>query len=187
MPPWHDPLVVWLLRAALALLFASTARQKLADRDGFRGVLAAYRVLPAALVGPAALAVAVGEGALAVAWLAPGGTTAATLATVALLGLYAAAIAVNLRRGRTEIDCGCGGPGVRQPIGWWLVVRNLVLAALALATLVPPAPRALHWIDWLTLAAGLAVLACAWTAAHGLAAAAARARGHWAAAAGAAS
>lgn len=177
-----DPLVHWLLRAALALLFASAARHKLADRAAFRRALAAYRLLPPALVATAAVVIPAAEIALAASLLAPApAATVGGVGVVALLAGYAAAIAINLVRGRTAIDCGCGGPDARQPIGWWLVVRNAGLAAAAAATLAPTAPRSLHWIDGLTFAGGLAVLAGAWTAAHGLAAAAARVRGRLAA------
>ena len=65
----------------------------------------------------------------AVAWLVPmlevavaiglclAGTRpfAAALAIVVLL-TYAAAIAVNLGRGRRDLACGCGGPNDRRPI-----------------------------------------------------------------------
>ena len=47
-----------------------------------------------------------------------------------LLGLYAAGIVVNLRRGRRHIDCGCGVGSRAQPISAGLVVRNTVLIGL---------------------------------------------------------
>jgi hypothetical protein len=54
-----------------------------------------------------------------------------------LLLIFAAAMAVNIRRGRRHIDCGCGHAGLRQQLGWSMVVRNLLMAAalgLRLAT-----------------------------------------------------
>lgn len=167
-----DPLVDLLLRSALALVFANAAWHKLRDLHAFRAALAAYRVLPAALVPVAAPGFAAVECALAILLLAPGARVPGAVGAVALLAVYAAAIAINLWRGRRDIDCGCGGPG--QPIGAWLVVRNAGLAGAALATLTPPATRALLWMDWLTLAGGLAVLACAWVAVHALAVASVR-------------
>src|SRR5262249_14927936 len=68
----------------------------------------------------------------------------------ALLGLYAAAIAVNLARGRRHLDCGCTGPALRRPISGWLVLRNLVLVAIAPADLAPLATPPLGGIDRLT-------------------------------------
>jgi hypothetical protein len=70
-------------------------------------------------------------------------------AIAALLLVYAAAMAVNIVRGRTHIDCGCLGFGTsRASLGWELVARNMLLAAVALAAAaLPVAPRALGAID----------------------------------------
>ncbi|MCC6763663.1 MAG: methylamine utilization protein MauE [Deltaproteobacteria bacterium] len=171
-----DPAVTLAARAAFALLFAGAAWHKLRDRSGFAAVLAGYRVLPERVVPAAGAALAALELATAGAWLVPGAARGAALATVALLAVYALAIGVNLARGRRAIDCGCGVGGAAQPIGEGLVARNVLLAAAALATLRPTAPRALGWLDAPTVAGVVVVAACAWTAAHGLAAAAARVR-----------
>jgi hypothetical protein len=57
---------------------------------------------------------------------------AASLAAL-LFSLFAIAMAVNLARGRTYIDCGCFQSALRQSIDWRLVARNGGLAAMALA------------------------------------------------------
>ncbi|HRO15442.1 MAG TPA: MauE/DoxX family redox-associated membrane protein, partial [Paracoccus sp. (in: a-proteobacteria)] len=51
----------------------------------------------------------------------------------ALLAVFAAALAVNVLRGRTWIDCGCFRNGLKQTVSWLLVARNIGLAAAALA------------------------------------------------------
>ncbi|MYF00896.1 MAG: hypothetical protein F4234_12145 [Gammaproteobacteria bacterium] len=63
-----DPLVIKLLSLAFALLLAAAAWHKLTDPIRFRGILAAYRLLPEALVAPAAWLFAVLEIGLAIAW-----------------------------------------------------------------------------------------------------------------------
>ena len=61
-------------------------------------------------------------------------------ASAALL-VFAAAVAINLRRGR-RFDCGCGA--LRQrPISWFLVSRNVILAVIAAIVAVRPAGLAL--------------------------------------------
>ena len=77
----------------------------------------------------------------------------------ALLAAYAAALAINLGRGRRDLNCGCGGPNDRRPIATWMVWRNLALAACLAAMLMPPAPRPMQLADALTIGAGTAVLA----------------------------
>src|SRR5437870_1480218 len=128
-----DPVIDLTLRTALALLFFVAAGHKLRDLDRFRATLAEYRLLPAGLVPLAAALVVAVEVAAAGALLVPGARAAGLVVAAALLALYGAAIAINLARGRRDIDCGCAGPAVRRPITGALVARNAALAALALA------------------------------------------------------
>jgi TRAP-type C4-dicarboxylate transport system permease small subunit len=53
-----------------------------------------------------------------------------------LLVLFAAAMAVNIWRGRRHIDCGCFQSALKQTLSWTLVARN---AGLALLLAVPAA------------------------------------------------
>ncbi len=170
----HDPLLVLVVRSALALLFASAAWHKLRARDEFASILGAYRLLPGALVASATVMIAATELGVAVALLMPGSRVAGALGAAGLLALYSLAIGANLVRGRRMIDCGCGALGARQPISEWLLVRNALLAAAAALTAQPVVVRPLVWVDWVTLAGGVAIAGCAWTAAHGLVAAAQR-------------
>ncbi len=170
-----DPVVALVARAGLVLLFASAGVHKLRDRAAFTGVLAAYRVVPVALVPAAAVGVALLELAVAAA-LATGSRVAGPAGALGLLLVYAAAIGVNLARGRRTIDCGCGALGARQPISEWLLARNAFLALAAASLRQPTATRTLSWVDVPSVAGGVAVAACVWTAAHALAAAAARVR-----------
>jgi len=167
----YDPVPALVMRLGLAALLASAAWHKLQDRGAFQGILHAYHLLPAVLVPVAAPAIAVVELGLAAALLLPAGRTIGAFGAAALLGSTRSPSPANLWRGRRAIDCGCGAPGARQPISEWLLARNGGLAVVAVLTLRPSTPRPLLWVDWLTLAGGLAVAVCAWTAAHGLAAA----------------
>jgi hypothetical protein len=159
-----DPAIDATLRAALGLLFLVAAGHKLRAPARFRAALAGYRLLPPALV-PAAAGLVVGaELAVAAALAAPGARVAGLGGAAALLLAYAAAIGVNLARGRREIDCGCTGPALRRPLDGRLVARNATVAAAALVALGPVASRPLVWVDALTVAGGTAVLAAAWAA-----------------------
>ncbi len=121
------------------LIFIVAAAAKLRHRDVLPGVIANYRLLPDWLVLPAAVALPVAEIVIGVALLVDRWPVAAPLAGIALLLVFAAAMAINIRRGRTQIDCGCGLSALRQGLGWPLVVRNLALAAL-LALRLPGGP-----------------------------------------------
>src|SRR2546425_10159919 len=112
-----DPVIDFTLRTALALLCFVAAGHKLRDRDRFRATLAEYRLLPAGLVPLAAALVVAVEVAAAGALLVPGARAAGLVAAAALLVLYGAAIAINLARGRRDIDCGCAGRSEERRVG----------------------------------------------------------------------
>jgi hypothetical protein len=124
-------------RSGIGLMLAGAGIAKLSRRETFRDAVAAYRLLPLPLVEPAALAlpvaeIAIGLGLIAGVWMA--GTA---VAGAALLLVFAAAIAINLLRGRTDVDCGCDPTATPKPIAWNMVWRNLGLVALLLACLAP--------------------------------------------------
>jgi len=156
-----DPLVSRALSVAFTLLLLLAAWHKVSAHAGFRAALAGYRLLPPALLPLAGVLIPASEALLGLAWLAGYGPSAAPL-TAALLWVYAAAITINLRRGRVYIDCGCGfggRSGEDPPLSGWLVTRNLVLGGLALVGAWPVNERVLGAYDWLTLV--LATIAAA--------------------------
>lgn len=160
-----DPALQAALRAAFALLMATAAFHKLRDLARFRETLAGYEILPGAgIVASVAPMVAALEATLAVALLSGFALRPAAAATSLLMLLYASAIFVNVRRGRVDIDCGCMGPASRVPLSQALVVRNLVLASVAMLLVVPAAARALEWLDLVGVVATTAAMAACWLA-----------------------
>ena len=151
-----DPVLHLLLRAGLAVLFASAAAHKLRDLPAFQVSLAAYELVPGAFVRILSVLLAAGEAMVAVALLGAGPSPWPPFAAAGLLLVYTSAIAINLLCGRRDIDCGCAGPRRRQPLGTGLVARNLVLLGAAVASALPATGRGLVWIDFVTLVSGLA-------------------------------
>jgi hypothetical protein len=147
-----DPATTGAVVGALALILFGAAWHKLAEPNAFLSALAAYRLVPGPLLEPMARALPFLEFALGAGVLLPATRVAALAGTAALLVAYAAAIAVNLVRGRSYIDCGCGGAA--HPLSWGLVLRNLLLAAAAVAVSGPTADRTLDWLDGFVLVAG---------------------------------
>lgn len=150
-----------MLGAALgfALLLGTAAWRKLGDFAAFSAVVADYRIVPEALLRPATAFVPAVETTLALLWLtAPwyaNGAAVAGFGTAALMAGYGAAIAANLVRARSWIDCGCGGG---DQLTWGLVARNAVLAGLAVSTLAFRSPGSPDWGD---IAVSIPVLAIA--------------------------
>ena len=142
------------LTVFLCLLFARAAWHKLAEFTEFTGFVADYRLVPEALVKPASMAVVGAEVLVVLAQLVPGAQVFGLILAIAILSLYAAAMSINIRRGRTSIECGCGG--AVQPLSWSLVWRNGVLVLMALSALAT-APYSLD------AGGAIAALACGFT------------------------
>jgi hypothetical protein len=153
-----DPAIGALIVGLFVLLFASAAVQKLRAPARFAEVFAAYRVLPSWLARLSLLVPAL-ELLVAAGLLVQTARAVAAGAGAALLVVYAAAVGVNLRRGRLDLACGCGGPNERRPIAPWMVVRNLLLAAVLTVAERPWLPRALESADLLTVGGGVAIAA----------------------------
>lgn len=153
-----DPVIGILIAACFAALFASAAIHKLRDLVHFDAIFAAYGLLPAARL-PISRAVPVLEMAVALGLLSAASRGFAAGTGAVLLLAYASAIALNLRRGRRDIACGCGGPDERRPIGWPMVWRNCALAAVLAAATLSWRARALAATDALTIVGGVSAAA----------------------------
>lgn len=153
-----DPALGALLAGSFALLFASAALHKLVDLPRFSALLQAYQLFPVS-VARRGWAVPVAELTLALGLLGGALRRPAALSAAALLVAYGAAIGINLRRGRFDLACGCGAAGERRPIAPWMLWRNLILAALLVTVALPLKARPLLAADYLTVAAGIAIVA----------------------------
>jgi uncharacterized membrane protein YphA (DoxX/SURF4 family) len=150
-----DPAVAGLLMASASLLFLVAAVHKLRDLRRFREVFGGYRLLP----GWVAPVVAGFELAVAAGLLFDNLRAPALWSAVVLLIAYALAIAINLARGRRDLDCGCAGPNDRRPISAWMVWRNIGIAILLSTALLPWSERSLVVTDGITIAFGTACCA----------------------------
>ena len=154
-----DPAAAELVSIFLALVFGASGAMKLWDLEVFHGSVANYALLPRSLEQPFAYTLPILELASACALPLANTRPYGALLVLALLLVFTAAVAINIARGRTGIDCGCFGPALRQELNGWLIVRNLLLAGCAALLLIPASARALTWLDAVTIAAGAAALA----------------------------
>ena len=153
-----DPSIALLLAIALAAIFAWSGTAKLRDIEMFEGVVAHYRLIPRAMEKSLARLVPLCEWACAGGLLFSSTRTFAAVGLVLLLCLFTGAIAINLMRGRTNIDCGCFGPALRQSLSVSLLLRNAVLIVLAALVALPAGQRPVEWIDWVTIGFGAATV-----------------------------
>lgn len=154
-----DPVLVWIARLTIAALFAAAGLSKLLQPAAFREAVAAYDLIPGRAVAPVAATLAAAEvlGATLLLW--PAGRVAGAVLLGAMLLAFSAAIAVSIRRGRTDIDCGCWLFGASQTAGQGrlgpsTLARNGGLAVLVLVAGLAAEGRLLGAHDWLTVATG---------------------------------
>ena len=153
-----DPVVTWIAALATSLVFAASAAMKLRNLELFESAVINYRIVPEIFARPLAYLIPITElaGALALLW--PAWRSAGAGLILVLLAVFTLGIAINLMRGRFDVDCGCFGPALRQTLSWWLVVRNGALAAMVAPLLLPPESRALTWLDGFTIAIAVLVV-----------------------------
>lgn len=155
----HDLLLASATASALFVmcLFLRTSLGKLADRPRFEGVLADYRLVPPVILPVAARLLPALELIAALLLLVPATRWTGGLMAAGLLAIYAAVMAYTLSQGRRLIDCGCGDEP--EPLSVWLVLRNLVLAAVVLVAVnAPGAGTGGLWTEVAGLAIAIVVL-----------------------------
>ena len=147
------------LALLIALVFAAAAIAKLTAWSELPGVVQNFRVLPRTLVMPVALLLPLLEAAIAPSILVKETRPAAALSAAVLFTVFGAALAMNYRRGRRHIDCGCFRSDLKQPISVAVIVRNCFLAVCALLLLLPAGrAAALSPLAWAIAVAGAVTL-----------------------------
>jgi methylamine utilization protein MauE len=124
----------------ISLVLVRALLHKVSRPAELTGVIRNYRLVPHGLVPLTAVAVVVCEACAALGLVLPQTRAPAALLACALLLIYAAAMGINLLRGRTNINCGCGGAA--EGISGLHVLRNLALALCAMAAIASGTARA---------------------------------------------
>jgi len=161
-----DPAIRGLCALSLALIFGASGAMKLRDLELFEGSLADYQLAPTWMEKPLAYFLPTLECIAAVGLLPASTRTIAAAALAALLMVFTGAIAINLVRGRTSIDCGCFGPALRQQLSGWLLLRNLALMTIVAVVILPPTERAIESLDLLTIVMGAMTLVILYASAN---------------------
>ncbi len=127
----YEPVITAYAQVLLLIVFGAAGWSKLRSLETFEGVVYNFRILPESVARPFALVLPAVELAIAVGLVIPVTRPAAAAGAIVLLTIFCIAIAVNLARGRHEIDCGCFSSTLKQHLSGALILRNLVLAGLA--------------------------------------------------------
>ncbi len=161
-----DPAILGLCALALALIFGASGVMKLRDLEMFEGSLANYQLAPRWMEKPLAYPLPMVECVAAIGLLFSSTRAVAGCALLALLAIFTGAIAINLARGRSNIDCGCFGPTLRQQLSGWLLLRNFFLLILTAILILPATDRALESLDAVTIVLGALTLVTLYASAN---------------------
>lgn len=117
-------------------MFISSSLSKMMNFSHHVKTIHAYQVLPDNLVGKfakidVALEIIIGVGLLTLHF-----SSLFLIMSACLLTVYTIAIGINLFRGRTDIDCGCGGIVGENKISYKLIARNIILVILMALSLI---------------------------------------------------
>jgi hypothetical protein len=130
-------------RLSIACIFEQAAAHALRHRDHYAAIVEDYRIATPAWSRLAAGVLPWAQFATGALLIMPVHRSPGPMLGLLLMALFTAAIAINVKRGRLHIDCGCGGAdGQRLSPG--LIVRNLILCGMLGFALVAPPP---HGID----------------------------------------
>jgi len=161
-----DPTIVAIACAATCTIFLGSAAVKFWQPTEFRAAVESYRLVPEAMAVALEWIIPALELAGAIGLLLAATRGAAALLLLSLIAAFTGAIALNLVRGPRDLDCGCFGPLLRQPLSGWLVARNGLLALLVLTDFTPVRGRPLASLDYLTIVAAAAALVILYGAAN---------------------
>ncbi len=148
-----SPTIALLVSWMVAFIFIAAARHKLVARVRFQASLMAYELVPEKLVGVAAGGLTITEIVVVVGCLLA--YPPVMLVGAGLFLVYGVAMAINLRRGRQFIDCGCGDEPT--PLGLGLLVRNCALCGLTVGA-AGGVPALGFAAGWSLLIAGVGAL-----------------------------
>lgn len=158
--PALDPVYSLTVALFIAFVFAIAGLHKVVDYSRHAGIVADYNLVPASFAPVLAPLVIILEFASAGLVLLPVTRSPGLILSIGLLVTYMFAIGLNLQRGRKSIDCGCGWGSQGHQLSGWLIFRNLVVIAAALAALLPLIDRSLQLADWiLVILAAMAMIA----------------------------
>jgi hypothetical protein len=136
------------IHIAVGAMLLSAGAMKVLHWQEFKGVVAAYRLVPVRWSASVAAAIVPVELLLGMALVLGFQAPATSGASAVLLMLFAAAMAINILRGRASIDCGCFQTALRHPLDWRLVARNtLIAAALVMTGMMPNEVDMLLWVQ----------------------------------------
>ncbi|MGM7684749.1 MauE/DoxX family redox-associated membrane protein [Cytobacillus sp. Hm23] len=124
--------IEFFINTLLGYMFLSSSLIKLFDMQSHYLSVSAYQIVPERYTFSFSIMDAIYELIIAVCLIFGVFLELTLINGALLLSVYTVAIAVNLRRGRTDLDCGCGGLVGNHKISPKLIWRNVSLIVIIL-------------------------------------------------------
>jgi uncharacterized membrane protein YphA (DoxX/SURF4 family) len=129
--------VVLVLRLVVGAILIAAGVSKAGHAAEFAAQIAAFRLVPEAVIAPMAVELPYIEIIVGVLLIAGAFTRLAAWVAVLLLATFDVAIASAVVRGMS-VSCGCFGPNDKTVTTWAEVARDAVFVLLALAVALRP-------------------------------------------------
>ena len=128
----------YAIQLLIAALFLHAGISKLSPQNQsyYQRVVQGYELFPSSFVKLIPFILGVFEILAALAILIKQTSSIGLIAATALLSLYGLVFARQLLKGKTDINCGCAGPGADVRISPLLLVRNATLVALCVFAII---------------------------------------------------
>jgi len=149
-----DPVLALTAACTVAGIMIASAIPKLRGLAYFEEIVVEYRILPEALARLLGRALPWIELLAALGLISPISRMPAAQILGALVIGFGCAIAVNLLRGHTRIDCGCGVTEGISELNWLMLGRNVFLLTLLVISVSASKARVLILMDALTVVIG---------------------------------
>lgn len=153
-----DPFITMTAQYCVALVMLAGGLHKVADIGRFAEVISAYRIIPGCLERPVVVLLIGIELGIGTALIVPRVREQAAWGAACLLGLYFAAIALNILRGRRQLDCGCSFHGRAAGLSGSHLVRNVLLVLLAVVASIAESGRIVGLLDRVQITAAVLCL-----------------------------
>ncbi|MFJ8516171.1 MauE/DoxX family redox-associated membrane protein [Lysinibacillus xylanilyticus] len=127
---------ILVIRNIFALIFLTSSISKIKNYEDHVFSIIEYKIIPTKYVRKYAVIDITLEILLGLAFLIGMYIKYAFVGSTLILAIYTIVISINVIKGRTDIDCGCGGIVGAHKLSWMLVYRNLILIIVLVVSLL---------------------------------------------------
>jgi hypothetical protein len=125
-----------LIGFLLSIILLFTGIDKLLNQEEHIKSIGLYKLLHLNLIKPILIFFIMMELYLGIAYLLGYTNWINTLLFIALIGIYTAAVAINIYRGNTKISCGCGSFLQNEQLSIGIIFRNIVLIIFSILIVI---------------------------------------------------